>query len=117
VFCAGLAFVFAGLTCFVRARAGMLNIESDVLDTAPRWTWLSYRVLAIGTAGALAAIGAFVAIGSGPRAFKLSGPLGEMQTGGEMVGRVVFALGAVLLLIYLFALTVGTVRKIFDRRS
>ena len=115
VFCAGLAFLFAGVTCMVRARAGMLNMESDVPDTAPRWTKVSYRALAIGTAGALATIGAFVAIGSGPRAFSLSAPFVGMQTTGETIGRAVFALGTVIVLIYLMALTVGTVRKLFDR--
>jgi hypothetical protein len=115
VFCTGLAFLFAGLTCVVRARAGMLNMESDVPDTAPRWTKLSYRVLAIGAAGALATIGTFIAIGSGPRAFSLPAPFVEMQTGGETIGRTVFGLGAVIVWIYVIALTVGTVRKLFDR--
>ena len=115
VFCAGLAFLFAGLTCLVRARAGMLNMASEVADGAPRWTTLSYRVLAIGTAGALSTIGSFVAVGSGPRAFSLSAPFIEMQTGGETIGSFVFALGAVIAWIYVIALTVDTVRKLFDR--
>ena len=92
VFCAGLAFAFAGATCMVRARAGMLNMASDSSAGAPRWTKLSYRVLAIGTAGALATIGTFIAIGSGPRAFSLSAPFVEMQTAGETVGRAVVGL-------------------------
>ena len=116
-FCAGAAFLFAGLTCIVRARAGMLNIESEVPDSAPRWTQVSYRMLAIGIAGALAIIGTFVAIGSGPRVFSLSAPFVEMQTTGELLGRTVFGLGAVIVWIYVIALTVGTVRKLFDRRG
>src|SRR5437762_10573257 len=58
-FCAGAAFLFAGLTCMVRARAGMLNMETEVPTGAPRWTKLSYRVLAIGVGGALATIGTY----------------------------------------------------------
>ena len=116
-FCAGAAFLFAGLTCMVRARAGMLNIETEVPDSAPRWTQVSYRVLAIGTAGALATIGTWVAIGAGPRAFSLSAPFVEMQTAGELLGRTIFALGAVIVWIYVIALTVGTVRKLFDRAN
>jgi hypothetical protein len=115
MFCAGLAFLFAGLTCMIRARAGMSDMESNVPEGAPRWIKFSYRALAVGVTGALATIGGFIAIGSGPRAFSLSTPLADMQTTGEMIGRTVFALGATIALIYLFALSVGTVRKLFDR--
>jgi hypothetical protein len=40
-----------------------------------------------------------------------------MQTTGEMIGRTVFGLGAVIVWIYVIALAVGTVRKLFDRSS
>jgi hypothetical protein len=116
-YCVGAAFLFAGLTCLVRARAGMADAESAVPGNAPVWIKLSYRVLAIGIAGALAIIGTWIAIGSGPRAFNLSAPFVETRTTGETIGRVVFALGAVITWIYVIALTVGTVRKIFDRRD
>src|SRR6478672_9930933 len=95
-FCAGAAFLFAGLTCVVRARAGMLNMETEMPDGAPRWMQAAYRVLAIGAAGALAIIGTYVAIGSGPRAFSLSASFVETQTIGEAIGRSVFGLGAVI---------------------
>jgi hypothetical protein len=114
-FFAGLAFLFAGLTCMARARAGMTDTQSEIPASAPGWTKVSYRILAIGTAGALATIGTWIAIGSGPRAFSLSAPFVEMQTTGELIGRTVFGLGAVIVWIYVIALTVGTVRKLFDR--
>ena len=66
----------------------MTDAQSDVPDNASRWTRLSYRVFAIGAAGALATIGTWVAIGSGPRAFSLSAPFVEMQTTGEAIGRM-----------------------------
>ena len=116
-FCAGAACLCAGLTCMVRARAGMLNIETEIPDGAPRSMQVSYRMLAIGAVGALAIIGTYVAIGSGPRAFNLAAPLVEMQTIGEVLGRTVFGLGAVIVWIVVIALTVGTVRKLFDRRG
>jgi hypothetical protein len=116
-FCAGAAFLFAGLTCIARARAGMLNIESESPDGAPRWTQVSYRMLAIGVAGALAIIGTYVAIGAGPRVLSLSASFVEMQTTGELLGRTVFGLGAVIVCIYVIALTIGTVRKLLDRRG
>ncbi len=72
-------------------------------------------MLAIGASGALATIGTWIAIGSGPRAFSLSAPFVQMQTTGETIGRTVFALGAVIAWIYVIALTVSTVRKLLSR--
>jgi hypothetical protein len=112
-FCAGAAFLFVGLTCMVRARAGMSDQQTDMPDDAPRSLQLSYRGFAIGAAGALATIGTWVAIGSGPRSFGLSAPFAEMHTAGETIGRTIFALGAVIVWIYVIALAVGTVRKLF----
>ena len=112
IFCAGAAFLFAGLTCMVRAKAGMDDRQTDVPDDAALWLKLAYRVLGIGAMGALATIGTWIAIGSGPRSFAISGSFGEMQTSGQTLGRVVFGLGAVIVWIYVIALTVGTVRKL-----
>src|SRR5436190_7693633 len=106
IFCAGLAFTFAGATCMVRARAGVTDTQTDIPDNASRWTQVSYRMLAIGIAGALITIGTWIAIGSGPRAFSLSAPLVEIQTAGELIGRAVFGLGAVIVWIYVIALPV-----------
>ncbi|MBX9841901.1 MAG: hypothetical protein K2Z80_08865 [Xanthobacteraceae bacterium] len=115
VFCAGAAFLFAGLTCMVRARAGIGDHQSDVPDDAVLRLKLSYRVLGIGVMGALATVGTWIAIGSGPRAFTITGSFGEMQTSGQTLGRVMFGLGAVIVWIYVIALTVGTVRKLINR--
>ncbi|MBX9823412.1 MAG: hypothetical protein K2Y27_00310 [Xanthobacteraceae bacterium] len=115
VFCAGAAFLFAGLTCMVRAKTGMSDHQGDVPDHAALGLKLSYRVLGIGAMGALATIGTWIAIGSGPRAFTITGSFGEMQTSGQTLGRVVFGLGAVIVWIYVVALTVGTVRKLINR--
>lgn len=117
VVAAGLAFVFAGLSLMVRAFAGARDQDSELPADAPRWTQFAYRALAIAMAGSLASIGTWIAIGSGPRAFTVSGPFLEMRTAGETIGRTVFGLGAVIVWIYVIALTVGTVRKLFDRRS
>jgi hypothetical protein len=95
----------------------MTDTQDEVPEQAPLWTKVSYRVLAIAIAGSLAAIGTWIAIGSGPRAFNLSAPLVEMQTTGEIVGRVVFGLGAVITWIYVIALAVVTMRKLFERRG
>ena len=70
-----------------------------------------------GAAGALAIIGTWVAVGSGPHAFGIAGPFNAMTTTGELIGRTVFALGATITWILVIALSVNTVRKLFDRRG
>ena len=114
---AGAAFLLGGIALGIRARAGANDRDSELPVSAPPWTHIAYRITGIATAGSLAAIGTWIAIGSGPRAFTVSGPMVEMQTAGQTIGRTVFALGAVIVWIYMIALTVQTVRKLFDRRT
>jgi hypothetical protein len=74
-------------------------------------------MLVIGIFGAFATIGTWIAIGSGPRAFTVSSSFGETQMSGDTLGRAVFGLGAVIVWIAVIALTVGTVRKLFNRNG
>ena len=110
---AGAAFAFAGLSLIVRSRAGVRDGDSERPATAPDRAGTSYRIAALAIAGTLATIGTWIAIASGPRHFASSGP----APFGESVGRAVFALVAVIAWIYVIALTVGTVRKLFDRNG
>jgi hypothetical protein len=112
IVCAGLAFLLAGMIAIVQASASGRNREPP---PDARWTQATSRALAIGAAGAMATIGTWVAISLGPHAFGISGPFAGMHTTGELIGRSVFALGATIVWIYVIALTVGTVRKFFDR--
>ena len=115
VVCAGAAFLFAGLALAIRCKVGAKDRDGELPADAPRWSHVAYRIAGIAVAGSLAAIGTWIAIGSGPRAFSVSGPFVEMRTTGEAIGRTVFGLGAVIVWIYVIALTVGTVRKLFGR--
>ena len=125
VFCAGLAFMAAGIAVAVRAKGGAEggteaaadHRNGDLPGDLPLWTHPAYRVAGIATAGSLAAIGTWIAIGSGPGAFATAGPFLEMRTTGEAIGRTLFGLGAVIVWIYVIALTVGTVRKLFGRHG
>ena len=114
---AGLAFVFAGCNLAIRARAGARDADSELPTTAPAWAKTAYRVIAIAIAGSLAMIGTWIAIGAGPRHFDVSGTMAASIPAGETIGCAVFALGAVIVWIYAIALTVSTVRKLFDRRE
>ena len=116
VFCAGAAFLFADLTCMVRAKAGMQRPRRPTCRTTPR----SGSSLPIArSASAWPARSRPSAPGSRSARARARSPcpvpFGEMQTTGETLGRTVFGLGAVIVWIYVIALTVGTVRKLFNR--
>jgi hypothetical protein len=113
LFAAGLAFFLAGCAAILHAKVGARDRGGELPADAPPWTHLVSRILAIAVAGSLAAIGTWIAIGSGPRAFSFSGPFVEMRTTGETIGRTMFGLGAVIVWIYAIALTVSTVRRFF----
>jgi len=115
VFAAGAAFLFAGLFCLGCARTEMSDNPTSLSEASPGWLRLSYQALCIGVLGALATIGTWLAIGSGPHAFAVSSPFVSMQTTGDAIGRTIFGLGAVIVWICMIALTVSTVRKLFNR--
>ena len=96
--CLGGAFVLAGLVGLFRGR------------TRP-----SYRTLGIGAAGALVIVGTFVAIGSGLHTGALAEFSRETAPAGDLIGRVVFALGATILCILAVGVTVQATRRLFDR--
>jgi hypothetical protein len=112
---AGLAFLFAGGSVMIRARAGARDSDANLPANAPPWTHMSYRIAGIAIAGTLALIGTWIAIGGGPRAFTMPGAIAGPLPMGELIGRAVFGLGAVIVWIYVVALTVGMLRKLFDR--
>jgi hypothetical protein len=115
VFAAGASFLFAGTLCFIRSWSGLTGSETALPDGTPAWMKLAYPMLAIGLFGAFATIGTWVAIGSGPRGFNMSLSFGAVPITGDLLGRTVFGLGAVIVWISVIALTVSTARKLFNR--
>src|SRR5262249_20692821 len=83
VVCAGAAFVLVGILMAIRSYTGTKDADGDLPADAPLWTHMMYRVAGIAIAGSLAAIGTWIAIGSGPRSFTVGGPMLEMRTTGE----------------------------------
>lgn len=113
LFSGGLAFFFAGCAAAVRAMA--LASDAEWPADAPSRTDLFRRILVVASAGSIAAIGTWIAIDSGPRGFVVPGPVAEMRTAGEAIGRTLFGLGVVIVWICVIAITIKTVRKMFGR--
>jgi hypothetical protein len=112
VFCAGLAFLLAGIAVVTRAFAGDAALEGELPPTAPRWIRLTQYLVALATMGCLAAIGTWIAFGPGARAFSASGPFFGGGI-GEAIGRTVFGIGAMVSWLGLIALARSGARQLF----
>jgi hypothetical protein len=93
----GLAFLLAGITAIIRSFAGS-DASGNLLATAPRTIRILNDGLGILIVVSLAALFSWVAFGSGERHFTVSldGFVVPAGAGGDMAGRVMFGLGAVL---------------------
>jgi hypothetical protein len=93
----GLAFLFAGIIVMIRSFAGT-DAEGNLISTAPRAVQLVNNGLGLLIVWALATIFTWIAIGPGERHFTVSagGFSGPAGAGGDIVGRVMFGLGAIL---------------------
>ena len=118
VLCAGLGFLLAGIAAVSRALVGSANdYVGDLPPSAPRWLRIMHYFMGLMMVGTLAAIGTWVAFGSGSRAFNVSAPLFEIRGGGETIGRVVFGIGAVITWLFFAVLAIRGARKLLGRSS
>ena len=114
VFCAGLAFVLAGVALAVRACAGDASAGGELPAGAPRWLRAKQYILVMAIIACFAAIGSFIAFGPGPRSFGISLPFIDMR-GGAVIGRIVFGIGAVILWMCLIGFAIGGARKLIGK--
>jgi len=113
VFCCGLVFELAAAALVVGyAIAGGVAPDGDLPPGTPFAVRLVQYVLGLGIAGALAAIASWIAFGPGPRPFTASVPFIGRGPASDLAGRVVFGFGAVLMLVFIAALGVVSVRRL-----
>jgi hypothetical protein len=104
---AGLVVVLAGLAVIVGyGVASGVAPDGDLAADTPLGIRAVQYVLGLGIAVGLAVIATWVAFGPGPREFTATSSVGTRVV-GEMSGRVVFGVGAVLR--WLFTVMVGVV--------
>ncbi len=109
-FCAGLAFLLAGLAVIIQSF-GHANAQGELPAGAPAWMKAAQSLIVVAIAASLATIGSWVAFGPGHRAFGGSIPL--VGGAGEMIGRAVFGFGAILTWLMVIAFLVRAKRQIF----
>jgi hypothetical protein len=113
VFCAGLAFLLAGLALLIRVVAGESAEDGELPPSAPRWLRFAQYLFGLAIFGCFGLIGSWIAFGAGPRHFSMSGFL--IGNPGEMFGRMLFGIGAVVIWLCMIAMAVAGARKLFIR--
>lgn len=115
VFCAGLAFFLASIAVVVQAL-GHANDTGDLPASAPRWMGIVQYAMSFAIFACFGAIGSWVAFGPGERHF--SGSFWFITAGaGEMIGRIVFGIGAVIIWLCTAAVLAAGIRKFSDRST
>ena len=114
-FCAGLVFFCAGISVLVRGFLGLSDKVADLPADTPVAIKAIYALSGLILVASLACIGTWIAIGSGPRQFSMSGPISG--TLGENIGRAMFGFGAIVTWLIVIAMARTSAKKIFSKKS
>ncbi len=110
---AGLAIFCAGLAIIVGGLAGIDDRAGDIPPGAPQWMKVVYWLCGAVAMASLAAIGTWVAFGSGERAFSMTGLIDGSISAG--IGRAIFGLCTIMTWLMVIALMRAGARKIFGK--
>ena len=117
---AGAMFVLAGAAVIVGYAVGHAGPDGDLPPGTPFWILLTQYLLGFGIVGALTAVTGWIAFGPGKRQFSttLELPFLPMRwASGEFGGRAIFGVAAVLMSVFLVALTVVGIRRLRHARN
>jgi hypothetical protein len=109
VFAAGLAFALGGLGVILPRAAGVEAKDGELPKSAPRWLQVAQYLLILTILGCFGAIGTWIAVGPGPRAFTGTFPV------GPVAGRIASAIGAAIVWLMLIAVAISGARRLLDR--
>jgi hypothetical protein len=112
----GVIFVLAGLAIIIGYGVGRVDANGNLPADAPLWLYVTQQLLVLGIVGAMGALFSWVSIGSGPREFTMSTPLGT-SPGNTVIGRIAFGIGAILFWIFFVAVAVMAARRLRKTQS
>ena len=116
----GLMFFLAGVSIIVQSLTNPNYPNSGPSATSPLTARILYDVLGLTIAVLLVSIFTWVAFGSGPREFTMSGGDGSSFAAthaSPTMGRIAFGFGAVLGWLAVGWMSVTAIRRWFPRRS
>lgn len=105
----GLAFFLGGAATMLQIAAGANERTGELPPDAPRWMRAAQQLFVLAIALCFAAIGSWVAFGPGTRHFTGSLPIGEIG------GRIVFGIGAVIVWLFVVAVAKRAARELLGR--
>ena len=108
----GLIFVLAGFAIIIGYGVGRSDANGTLPADAPLWLYVTQQLLVLGIVGTMGALFSWVSIGSGPREFTMSTPLGTSPVGNSVIGRIAFGIGAILFWIFFVAVAVIAARRL-----
>lgn len=112
----GIIFVLAGFAIIIGYGVGRVDANGNLPADAPLWLYVTQQLLVLGIVGAMGALFSWVSIGSGPREFTMSTPLGT-SPGNTVIGRIAFGIGAILFWIFFVAVAVMAARRLRKTQS
>src|SRR5580704_2681257 len=113
----GLIFVLAGFAIIVDYGVGHADANGNLPADAPLWLYVTQQLLVLGIVGSMGALFSWISIGSGPREFTMSTPVGTSPLGNSVIGRIAFGIGAVLFWIIFVAIAVIAARRLLKTPS
>lgn len=116
--CAGAAFMLAGASVALGALSKETQADGSLPPTAPLPLRIAQYLMGLGVVSSLAMIGSWIAIGSDGKVRSSASFFGVTVSGlsSEMLGRMMFGLGAGLCWLMLIAFARQGWRKLFAGR-
>lgn len=115
VFCAGLAFLLAGIAVLMHGT-GATDNNGELPAGAPQWLRVFQYLIGVTIFVCFGAIASWVAFAPGPREFSATG-MGVEGPVGAMAGRIAFGLGAIVIWLCTIAVVVSGARKLWTRQT
>lgn len=113
----GLIFVLAGFAIILGHGVGRADANGNLPADPPLWLYVTQQLLVLGIVGTMGALFSWISIGSGPREFTMSTPVGTSPVGNSVIGRIAFGIGAVLFWIFFVAVAVMAARRLLKTPS
>jgi hypothetical protein len=113
----GLIFALAGFAIIFGYAVGRADANGNLPADAPLWLYVTQQLLVLGIVGTMGVLFSWISIGSGPRAFTMSTPIGTSPVANTLIGRIAFGIGAILFWIFFVAVAVIAARRLLKTPS